>query len=242
MYADESLQKHPFALPTTTTIPFPTTRFRSLPRRVLDFLTPSFLSKNAPASIDRPTDFLDGMRGYASFIVFISHMVSPIYPNYAVGFGSQGGKNDHWVPQLPIIRLMSSGLAMVHLFFVLSGFSISLKPLKLMRQGNFNLLFDTLVSATFRRAARLYLPCLALLVGILAMVCMGFFNDAFDMATKENWPFDTEPLTPPPVYETYGAQLKSFWHCWWQWSDPVSKSPIPKQRSLRLSASFETRK
>lgn len=220
------------ASPTELAIP----RLRSLPRRISRFLAPSFLSRDAPPPIDRPTDFLDGMRGYASLIVFITHCVCPLHPNYGVGFWGNDGVNDYWLTQLPIIRLFHSGLACVHLFFVLSGFSISLKPLKLMRRGACDALFDSLVSATFRRAVRLYLPCLALLLGVLVLVCLGCFDYGNQLAKKENWPFLGISLQPPPVFPTWGAQFRSFWRAFWQWSDPVRPLPIPLQASQLVEA------
>ena len=201
---------------------FSTPRLRSIPKRISRILTPSFLVASSKPEIVRPTDFLDGLRGYASLFVFITHSVLPLHPKYGVGFWGNNGKDDYWLTQLPIIRLFHSGLACVHVFFVLSGFSISLKPLKLMRAGAYDTVFDSLVSATFRRTARLYLPCAALLGTILVMVFLGLFDYGNELATKENWPFLGEALQPPPALPTASTQLVHFWKAWWQWSDPMN--------------------
>ena len=146
--------------------------------RSVRFITPSFLTKGAP-SIDRPTDFLDGMRGFASFIVFVWHCVYPIYANPELGFWSnQGRANDHYFTQLPIIRLVYSGHVCMLLFFVISGFSISLKPLRLAREGAHEALFAALASAVLRRTSRLYLPCIAITFMVFLLVCLGGYNYA----------------------------------------------------------------
>jgi hypothetical protein len=58
---------------------------------------------------------------------------------------------------------------MVLIFSVLSGFSITLKPLKLARQGASDLLYDNLVSATFPRTSCLYFPSVALMLCVLVL-------------------------------------------------------------------------
>lgn len=60
--------------------------------------------------------------------------------------------------QLPIIRLFMSGPPQVAIFFVVSGYAISHKPLKLARQGRFDEVGSTLASSFFRRHPRLFMP------------------------------------------------------------------------------------
>ena len=189
-----------------------------LRRRTLRFLVPSFLSADHEPQIVRPTDFLDGLRGIACVIVFIWHGVNPMYPNAAVGFWSSNGlKHDHYVTQLPIIRLFYTGTIMVLIFFVLSGFSITLKPLKLARQGATDLLCNNLVSATFRRAGRLYFPCVALLLLVLLQTYFGCFQYA--EAMSEDWPFLKRQV--PETLRLKSGQFLHFRKTFWQWADPV---------------------
>jgi peptidoglycan/LPS O-acetylase OafA/YrhL len=226
---DRSLSKSPISS---------TPRLPSFSKRISRVLTPSFLSPSSKPEIVRPTDFLDGLRGYASLFVFITHAVLPLHPNYRIGFWGNDGKDDYWLTQLPIIRLFHSGLACVHVFFVLSGFSISLKPIKLMRAGAHDAVYDSLASATFRRAARLYLPCAGLLVIILGMVFLGLFDYGNELAMKENWPFLGVGLQPPPVVKGVGGQLKHFWKAWWRWSDPMN--PVAKITDMPYSGQLWT--
>jgi peptidoglycan/LPS O-acetylase OafA/YrhL len=200
------------------------TRYRSMYRRVLRNLLPSFLSQHSTLTRDeiRPTDFLDGMRGYAAFIVYCWHFIKHTHPHANIGFHGNKGVNDYWINQLPILRLMYSGHVSVFLFFVISGFSISLKPLKLARSGSFSAFFDAIVSATFRRTCRLYLPCFATLAITFFMVCCGAFEFS-DALTKKNSPFRNKPARIPIAYHSVLKQFRDFVSQVWTWSDPLAR-------------------
>jgi peptidoglycan/LPS O-acetylase OafA/YrhL len=188
-------------------------------QRTFRFIKPSFLSKLEPEPIHRPTDFLDGLRGFAALFVFNYHCLAPLYPDYRVGFWSKGGlENDYWITQYPIIRSFYAGPVCVLLFFVLSGFSITLKPLKLARQGKHEELLHSLVSATFRRACRLYLPCLGLLAMVLIGIYLGFFDHSLERSMS--YPFLGKRFPQPTVMES--GQFKDLLAHVWYWSDPVS--------------------
>jgi len=186
-------------------------------RYTLRFLVPSFLTKHEP-SIVRPTDFLDGMRGFACIVVFVSHCVPSFFPRAKIGFWSNNGtNNDYHIAQLPIIRLTYAGTSMVLIFFVLSGFSITLKPLKLARQGASDLLYNNLVSAAFRRTGRLYFPCVALILLVLLQSFLGCFIYSDDMLKK--WPFLKDQVPAGLRLET--GRLWRFCQSFWIWGDPV---------------------
>ena len=102
--------------------------------------------------------FLDGLRGYASLVVFISHFLDPFQPGKRFGYGYD--QENSWLLQLPIIRLLYSGVPMVALFFIISGYALSLKPFLLIRSGSWGQFSDTIASAIFRRGLRLFLPTL----------------------------------------------------------------------------------
>jgi peptidoglycan/LPS O-acetylase OafA/YrhL len=187
----------------------------------LRFLRPSFLSSSHEPHVVRPTQFLDGMRGFACVIVFIWHAVDRLYPGATTGFQSFSSSSDnHYITQLPIIRIFYCGQPMVALFFVLSGFSITLKPLKFARQGASESLFNSLVSSTFRRASRLYLPSVILVILVLLQTYLGCFQYA--EAMSETWPFLKYQV--PPSLRMESGQFWHFCQALWQWSDPVCVS------------------
>lgn len=138
-----------------------------------------------------------------------------------MGFGGNNGVADYWPTQLPILRLIYSGHVSVSLFFVISGFSISLKPLKQARNGSYSSFFDTLSSAIFRRTCRLYLPCFATLFLTFIMACCGAFN--FQYALTKNWPFLSKPLKIPIIHPSVWEQFKDWVGQVWQWTDPFAR-------------------
>jgi peptidoglycan/LPS O-acetylase OafA/YrhL len=151
--------------------------------QLLLFAVPSFLRRiPGPASnsgcekqphVDAPkkhsTEYLDGLRGLASFIVFIFHFTHLQYPGTNTGYGVS--KNPS-IWQLPIIRFVYSGAAMVSIFFVVSGYVLTHRFIQKMYRQEFGTLYSSLTSLTFRRALRLFLPALASCV--LSFICASF--------------------------------------------------------------------
>jgi peptidoglycan/LPS O-acetylase OafA/YrhL len=105
------------------------------------------------------TSYLDSLRGYAACAVCMFHMYG--YP--------QDG-----IMSWPILRLYSAGPAMVNIFFVISGYVLSLRMLKLMRAQQSAQLMDCLASSMFRRYLRLYLPTALATFSTMLMVHLGW--------------------------------------------------------------------
>jgi peptidoglycan/LPS O-acetylase OafA/YrhL len=135
---------------------------------ILFFLLPSFVQRSLrPHSFKPrrlyPTSWLDGLRGVASLIVFFCHYTEGNLGSYIQPYGIRD-ENDK-VPssplQLPFVRVVYSGRPMVHIFFIISGFVLSHKSLKLLRRREYDNLHKTLASSIFRRAFRLFLPTTA---------------------------------------------------------------------------------
>ena len=134
-------------------------------------LVPSFLHRSPrnPRPVDvetsrvpsnsLSTDWLDGLRGVASFIVFLFHYCIWSHPSIRWGYGADGV--DTGFLQLPIICLVTHGRAMVAIFFVISGYALSFSTLQSIQKKDHDKLFTRLSSSVFRRAIRLYLPALA---------------------------------------------------------------------------------
>jgi peptidoglycan/LPS O-acetylase OafA/YrhL len=125
-------------------------------------LKPAWLSKKSESRL-HPTSYLDGLRGAASFFVFIHHSSLALFPEIRPGYGASPQPpfpvNHNYLIQLPFLRLVYSGSAMVDIFFVISGAVLSLKPLRLAREGEHLKLIENLSSSAFRRGPRLYIPC-----------------------------------------------------------------------------------
>jgi hypothetical protein len=144
------------------------------------FLLPSFIQSRlisqALSSPLHPTASLDGLRGTAAFIVFIFHFFlaytgAPLY-----GYGSSS-ENRHW-HQLPILKIMYAGDFMVVLFFIISGYVLTTKPLRLACAGSAQSanLLKTLSSSTFRRGMRLFVPTMVGTFVSMVLLQLGAFE------------------------------------------------------------------
>ncbi|EXJ64250.1 hypothetical protein A1O7_00586 [Cladophialophora yegresii CBS 114405] len=151
--------------------------------RLLSLLVPTFLHRRSPSEQGKadklaPTAFLDGMRGLAAFAVFICHLT---YGTFDIVHAWGAAPDPEIQPptafteliRLPIVRLFYSGPPMVAIFFVISGYALSYKPVKQMRARHHEQLMTTMTSSIFRRGLRLFLPCFA---STFIVVCLAQLN------------------------------------------------------------------
>ncbi|KAK5185796.1 hypothetical protein LTR44_001845 [Exophiala sp. CCFEE 6388] len=128
-----------------------------------------------------PTSYLDALRGYAAWVVLNFHLRNP----------------ETWLLQQFPLRVFHRGRAMVDIFFIISGYVLSLKTLRLMRQQNDSALLACLASSTFRRYLRLYLSCIAATLISMVLVHLGvigfWFNQRQDtlLAELSHWTVNT---------------------------------------------------
>ncbi|KAM3068292.1 hypothetical protein ACMFMG_009432 [Clarireedia jacksonii] len=201
------------------------TLFLSSGKRLLQKLAhgcvPSFLQRRTirPSSPKaqrlHPTSYLDGLRGVASFIVFMGH-----YTEENIGWWTEPyGLYEDGAPsspiQLPFIRVLYSARPMVHIFFIISGFVLAYKPLKQIHSQQYGALASTLSSSVFRRALRLFLPSFITLLIMALAVYYGI--------SEARYAF--------PLY-TLSSQLGNWSQtCWellqssWAWDDPSIPQP-----------------
>ncbi|KAL9619570.1 MAG: hypothetical protein Q9160_005846 [Pyrenula sp. 1 TL-2023] len=113
----------------------------------------------APCSRTRPTAFLDGLRGLAAFLVYVSHHISWFYgaeDAIQYGFGDTAA-NGHFAT-LPFVRILfTGGNPAVAIFFVLSGYVLSKSPLRRLRDATREESYRGLLSAAIRRPVRLFI-------------------------------------------------------------------------------------
>ncbi|KAH0835272.1 hypothetical protein AYO21_10697 [Fonsecaea monophora] len=117
----------------------------------------------------RKTAWLDGLRGFAALLVyFLHHQVwahSGLIMENAYGYNGQ-----YYMACLPIIRtFFTGGHYAVSVFFVISGYVLSAKPISLIHARDFTKLSENLGSALFRRWTRLYIPVICSTLIIASM-------------------------------------------------------------------------
>lgn len=155
-----------------------------------------------------PTAWLDGMRGIASVLVFVHHVTLPSHDVSAA-----------WSPEepfnsflrLPMIRFFYNGPFMVAIFFTVSGYALSCKPVKLMRQGDFEALCSTLSSSVFRRGFRIYLPCIASTLFIVLFIQLGLYELTRPIATDPSR-LSGGPKFHPERGPTAMEQIRPWFH------------------------------
>ncbi|KAF2019515.1 hypothetical protein BU24DRAFT_476590 [Aaosphaeria arxii CBS 175.79] len=136
----------------------------------VDLVRPEFLAlrSRGPKKPMRRTAWLDGLRGFAALMVYIQH--NQLWAHNLQGnlifenaFGYEGRR---YFAALPFIRhFFSGGHFAVAIFFVISGYVLSIKSLDLIQKGHYQTAADSIGSALFRRWVRLYFPviCITLL-------------------------------------------------------------------------------
>ncbi|GKZ21735.1 hypothetical protein AbraIFM66951_003805 [Aspergillus brasiliensis] len=113
------------------------------------------------ASAKARENWLDGLRGIAAAIVAWFHFtVGEMGAPYRSFWASPAEDNRRFF-QLPPFRLLFAGQSMVLLFFVISGYAVSLSIIRLRDDAPARF-YRKLTSSVFRRGFRLYIPVLIL--------------------------------------------------------------------------------
>ncbi|KAI9712489.1 MAG: hypothetical protein M1812_006905 [Candelaria pacifica] len=170
---------------------------------------------------------LDGLRGVAAFCVFTYHTIYAY--DVAIFFGNgvsystasscyEWGINEKQynqrsrLLQLPLIRILVMGPSAVAMFFIISGFVLTQRPLRLARDQQWDSVLNTLSSATFRRPLRLFLP---LFVATFVSMLLTYLNLMDNGLDKEDcMTYTHEPAVH--VARHFSAQFVHWLQVVWQ--------------------------
>ena len=130
---------------------------------MVDTVRPTALKRSSKSQRLRRTAYLDGIRGFAAFLVYIHHHELWAHEPMAQRFQSAlGFEREYNFVCWPVVRtFFSGGHLAVACFFIMSGYVLSTKPLQLLQNGDLLAFTDNLASALFRRWFRLFLPIIA---------------------------------------------------------------------------------
>lgn len=113
---------------------------------------------NARTTPLRSTDYLNGLRGWAALLVYVSHHIHDVtYVPIELAYGRDGV---YYLISFPFIRTLFTGSHMaVHIFFVLSGYVLSRRVLEMIHKDTDpGKITTSLASSLCRRWIRLWGP------------------------------------------------------------------------------------
>ncbi|KAL4922514.1 acyltransferase family-domain-containing protein [Aspergillus aurantiobrunneus] len=176
-------------------------------------ITPSYLQhlvggQPSPQTKLHAIAALDGLRGWACLLVFNFHFLFTYTWKVAVGWGFNN--ENFYLYQLPIIHVLVSGHIMVAIFFVISGYVLSYKPLKLIHSRSWEETFISVTSSTFRRGLRLYVPSIVGIFLVLIAVRLGAYNYSQKILHEGHTIRGTNEQHPPIMVRSLSKQL-------WDW-------------------------
>ncbi|EXJ86296.1 hypothetical protein A1O1_06666 [Capronia coronata CBS 617.96] len=179
--------------------------------RLLHCVVPSFLLRHASSSSraekrkqTQKIASLDGLRGIACLFVFHAHYAYSFH-NWYEGVDIENMKTRFMYQ--PFVSLLWSGVAMVDIFFFISGYVLVSKSVRLIREQNVSQAFSTISSAVFRRALRLYLPSMAIILISAISAQFGLFNAGNKYFLHVHYDAAGPSEQPPPRLGSLVAQL-----------------------------------
>ncbi|KAK4455389.1 acyltransferase family-domain-containing protein [Podospora aff. communis PSN243] len=192
-------------------------------------LLPSFLRRRQPTSagdsIEKAqtprhapsTSSLDGLRGYAALAVMNYHIFYAYQSFVFYGYGlspsaaatcarpEDVGNHNLWLHQVPVVRMLYNGTWAISVFFVVSGFALSYKPLRESLAQNFSFTRATraVASSLLRRPVRLYLPPVIATFITMVVIQLGGYEHGRVLSHDHD--------LMPVIREPHQARLASFW-------------------------------
>ncbi|KAH0491239.1 hypothetical protein TgHK011_002677 [Trichoderma gracile] len=150
--------------------------------------------------------WLDGLRGIAAAIVATDHyfMGAVLHAGFR-SFWADPPEDNRRLMQLPPFRLVFAAHAMVPLFFVISGYAISINLIRVRASSSNNsegLLLRRLASAVTRRGLRIYLPVLC--ITVLSQLL--FFLNLYSWEPGDEVVWGRKPWTAPWFHVTFVAR------------------------------------
>ncbi|RVD88807.1 uncharacterized protein DFL_002980 [Arthrobotrys flagrans] len=193
-------------------------RLRHIIAKITLFLLPSFISSYFTTSSGSaseklaPTAWLDGLRGLACVCVVIHHYFYEYFKQLEHPY--DGVNHVNWI-QLPFLKLVHHGPPMVKIFFIISGFVLTVKAVKITRvTGTIDGLglINNLSSSVWKRYLRLYIPCAAGFLLCAFMISVGMM-EAIPTGSKPKWisgPLERRPPTKDNIFQQLAYAFKDF--------------------------------
>lgn len=173
------------------------------------------------------TAYLDGIRGIAALGVVVLHMVLGFFPNSSYAYNGTPGRDSFF--QMPFVRLLYTGQPTI--FFLISGYVLSISTIKKMRNKAWGALQQDLSSKIFRRMFRLYIPSIVATFIPMFMVSFGLFPEVIKF--NDQMPHHTFNMAPrePTFFRQFWLWCKTIPPLFWpfDWENFSQNSPYAYQ-------------
>jgi len=199
----------------------------------LDLIRPSITTKSRPHKHIRRTAYLDGLRGFAAFLVYIQHhQLWPLrmVPANRILENGWGYEDRYYFATLPIVRtFFTGGHFAVAVFFIVSGYVLSSKPLSLIYSGEFDRLVDNLSAALFKRWIRLHLPII--LVSFLYMSSWHLFG-IWTLSPDQKSNYRDELWNWYIEFKNFSFVFRTGGNAWFTYNFPTWSIPVEFRGSV----------
>lgn len=162
----------------------------------------------------RDANWIDGLRGVASFTIVTGHLCTAFIPwMHAPALGENGPV---FVMQWPVLRLLVGGRSAVALFFLITGYVTSLSSLRLAKAGDTSAAFGNISRSALARTGRLVLPTIIATTISWAFAQIGAYGMAkhCDATWIRQGYHDREPTLSAAVYSLVHAEIQT-WTVGW---------------------------
>jgi hypothetical protein len=116
------------------------------------------------------------------------------------------------IQQYPFVRLLAVGRPSVAIFFMLTGFVNSLKPIKLSTSGQMESALTNLAKSCFRRSGRMMLPVIIMTVISWFFCQLGVYRMA--KRVESDWIRDTAASQSPNIDDAISRLFKNLLSTW----------------------------
>ncbi|KAH3912913.1 hypothetical protein HBH56_109160 [Parastagonospora nodorum] len=120
--------------------------------------------------------WLDGVRGVAAVIVVWFHATAGRLVTPYRSFWDSPASENRYLYQLAPFRIFFSGPGMVDIFFVVSGYSVSIGLIKLRHEGSLARFYQRLTSSVVRRMFRLCFPVAIMMLATHVVYYAGLYT------------------------------------------------------------------
>ncbi|PMD42353.1 acyltransferas-like protein [Hyaloscypha variabilis F] len=181
--------------------------------------------------------WVDGLRGFASVLVIATHITRAFFLDLMKPASHEGLPPKLF--QYPFLRVLTQGRIGVAIFALVTGYVCALKPIRQVRGGDRNGMFNSVAKSAFRRVPRLILPTVIATILSWFICQLGFYRVA---QKADSWwlNFSAPGMSPNIGRAIYSLLLEliTTWTKGWNNYDHHTWTMLPLLKSSMLVFTF----